>query len=114
MKKRVAEMTTEEILGNRKWPAGFTTQQAREQMEHEEKGCPPPWAGAVWNGHNYVSGDPSQRVEAIQIVIHQIEEWQNAQGRLTDRTWDLMGDAARELRWCLETMRPASQLSGEI
>lgn len=47
MRKRVAEMTAEEILGDRKWPAWFTTQQAREQMEHEGKGCPPPWPEAV-------------------------------------------------------------------
>lgn len=50
MSKRVAEMTAEEILGDRKWPAWFTTQQAREQMEHEQKGCQPPWPEAVWLG----------------------------------------------------------------
>lgn len=37
IRKRVAEMTAEEILGDRKWPAWWTTQQAREQMEHEER-----------------------------------------------------------------------------
>lgn len=52
--KKVAEMSAEEILGNRKWPAWFTTEQSRAQMVHEENGCPPPWPGAVWNGYNYV------------------------------------------------------------
>jgi hypothetical protein len=36
--KKVADMSAEEIHGNRKWPAWFTTEQARLQMKHEEKG----------------------------------------------------------------------------
>lgn len=46
------------------------------------------------------------RVTAIQLIIARVEEWQNEKGRLTDRTWDLMGDAARELQWILEAMQP--------
>jgi len=46
------------------------------------------------------------RVTAIQLLVARIEEWQNEEVRLTDRTWDLMGDAARELRWVLDEMKP--------
>lgn len=35
------------------WPAWFTTEQKQAQIDHEAKGCPPPWPGAVWNGYEY-------------------------------------------------------------
>lgn len=41
----------------------------------------------------------SFRVAAVRLVLSRAEEWQNEDGRLTDRTWDLVGDVARELRW---------------
>jgi hypothetical protein len=53
MSKKVNEMSAEEILGNRKWPAWFTTEQMRKQLQHEENGCPVPFKGAVWNPIGY-------------------------------------------------------------
>lgn len=53
--EKVNAMSAEEILGNRQWPAWFTVEQMRQQLQHEARGCPPPWPGAVWNGYNYVS-----------------------------------------------------------
>lgn len=45
----VCEMTNEQVLACRKWPARFTVEQCRQQLLHEERGCPPPWPGAVWD-----------------------------------------------------------------
>lgn len=42
----------------RAWPAWFTTEQKLAQLAHEAAGCPAPWPGAVWNGHNFESPKP--------------------------------------------------------
>lgn len=51
--KRESEMTDCEVRGARKWPAWFTTDQMRQQLQHEEAGCPPPFEDAVWDGYNF-------------------------------------------------------------
>lgn len=53
MSKQVSQMTAEEILGCRKWPAWFTVAQMRAQLEHEAKGVPAPFGGAKWNPIGY-------------------------------------------------------------
>lgn len=42
------------------------------------------------------------RTFAIGRVIEKIDAWQNAEGRMVDHTFDLLGDARRELQWVLD------------
>lgn len=51
--QEVSEMTAEAVLGNRRWPAWFTVDQCRAQLDHEARGCPPPFEGAEWDGYSY-------------------------------------------------------------
>lgn len=38
----VRAMADVEVIGQRRWPAWFTVDQMRAQLEHEAQGCPPP------------------------------------------------------------------------
>lgn len=59
MSKSVNELSNEEVLDRGPWPSWFTIDQMRSQLRHDERGNPPPWKGAVWNGLYYTGGDPT-------------------------------------------------------
>jgi hypothetical protein len=64
-----AQMSDLKVMADRKWPAHLRIEQMRQQLAHEEAGCPPPFPGAVLcpNGKDWESpATAARRVENIK------------------------------------------------